>query len=131
MRSNRRQVVSAISGACALLLLLVPAAARGEELVCLLLDPGFDRSRCTSTICLSCHDGSAARLILRSGSHAVDVSYAAAWLDRRFDLSGSPPRELVLSAGRVTCATCHDGRSREPHRIALPADALCTGCHVR
>ncbi len=99
------------------------------DVPCLLKAPGFSRERCASAECLSCHDGTVAPS--RSHGHRVDVPYASSWLARRAALRAIPESGLVLASGRVTCATCHDGRSPGPHRLASPpgAQRLCDGCH--
>ncbi|BDG05911.1 hypothetical protein [Anaeromyxobacter oryzae] len=105
----------------------LPARAAGP---CLLEARGFSRQRCVTAECLSCHDGSAAPI--RTG-HPVDVAYGASWLARRAALRAAPAPGLVLTDGRLTCATCHDGGSREPHHLASPPGAagLCGGCHAK
>lgn len=121
---------AAAVAACAALAL---AAARGvaSDPTCLLASPGFDRSRCTSGVCLSCHDGTCASAISGERSHPVERAYAPAWLRRTAGLRSIPAPELVLSAGVVTCATCHDGGSALPHRTAIPQNRICQGCHER
>jgi predicted CXXCH cytochrome family protein len=96
-----------------------------------------DRSRTPSRSCLGCHDGSVAsgrlaRAHEGSGVHPVDVDYAAAQV-RRSGLRprGALPPALVLVDGKVACVTCHDPRSPEHGKPALPLrrSALCFACH--
>jgi len=126
-RSPRKVAALAMSGP----LLLLLGEATPLEVPCLLLDPAFERSACRSEVCLSCHDGSVAREVLRHASHPVEVSYADAWLGGRAGLRSALPDALVLSDGLMTCATCHDGASLHPSRIAVEPGALCTECHDR
>jgi predicted CXXCH cytochrome family protein len=68
----------------------------------------------------------------RTGAHPLDVHYAEAQA-RRPGLR--PPAalagELVLVDGKVACTTCHDPRSLEHGRTALPMSrsAMCFACH--
>jgi predicted CXXCH cytochrome family protein len=101
--------------------------------------PRVDRRHATSQACLACHDGTVAGEVhfsterMSRGSHPVDVSYSRAGLEHpdTFHPQGALPGSLVLNDGRVTCATCHDGASREPHKVAvtMSASALCFSCH--
>jgi predicted CXXCH cytochrome family protein len=67
------------------------------------------------------------------GSHPSDVDHQAAWArhPQRLRHPVSLPPELRLSSGVLTCATCHDGASRAPHKLALSNDRsrLCLSCH--
>ena len=103
---------------------------RADGTPCKLLTPEFDRSSATRATCMVCHDGSAAPPIAEQGCHPVDVPYTRAWLAGSRALNGIIPAALVLSSGRVTCATCHDGASPYPHRTAVDAASLCTACHA-
>jgi formate-dependent nitrite reductase cytochrome c552 subunit len=120
---------AAILAACAALAL---APVRGAaDSTCLLASADFDRARATSAACLSCHDGSCASAVSGDRSHPVDRAYASGWLRGTLSLRSIPARELVLSAGVVTCATCHDGRSGLPHHTAMPQARICEGCHMK
>lgn len=104
------------------------------------------RGKTDSRFCLSCHDGSVAgsaqpeNLAGRqlhsaevSETHPVEVSYVKAlavpgkFLVPLLDL----PLQVTLTDGKVTCTSCHDGRSALPAKIAMPmaGSALCMACH--
>jgi hypothetical protein len=136
MDANRRRAGAGIASRAAILAgcaALALAARRGAaaDPTCLLASADFDRSRCTSAACLSCHDGTCAPSVSGERSHPVDRPYANAWLRGTLSLRSIPAAELVLAAGVVTCATCHDGASPMPHRTAIPRDRICQGCHDR
>ncbi len=93
------------------------------------LVPGV-RETATVGGCVACHVD-----FDRGNRHPVDVAFPtfgfrnAHVLRARRDL----PPDVVLRDGRLTCVTCHDGRSTRPFHLALPADAgqLCRACHDR
>lgn len=66
-----------------------------------------------SQLCLDCHQDRTA-----TSEHRVDIE---------------PKREvkgLPLSAGRITCATCHDvHRNTHGSLLRMPARKLCLVCH--
>ncbi|HET7827008.1 MAG TPA: hypothetical protein VFK90_16855, partial [Anaeromyxobacter sp.] len=123
MDANRRRARAgttsraAILAACAVLALASRRVGAADP-TCLLATADFDRSRCSSSACLSCHDGTCAPSVSGERSHPVDRPYASAWLRGTLSLRSIPAPELVLAAGVVTCATCHDGASALPHRTA-------------
>jgi len=82
---------------------------------CALLAP--DSGRATVAECLACHGGS-------GSGHPVGLDYGA--------FAGRPGLRseadavaigIFLPEGELRCTTCHDGRSRVRHRIALPPGA--------
>jgi predicted CXXCH cytochrome family protein len=102
------------------------------------------RRSATTATCLSCHDGLSASGIGYSspgvagarfahGSHPVDVDYNRASMkpQAQYRPLSALPSSLVLTDGKVTCVTCHDGSSSEPAHTSLPMDRsrLCFGCH--
>jgi hypothetical protein len=121
---------AAVLGSCAALALCARAGAAPDP-TCLLASADFDRSQCSSAACLSCHDGTCAPSVCGERSHPVDRPYANAWLRGTLSLRSIPAPQLVLAAGVVTCATCHDGASALPHRTAIPRNRICQGCHDR
>ena len=89
-----------------------------------------DRQAATTSLCLSCHDGTVAA---HRDGHPVDIVYEVAVarnprLRTRYELS----RRLALPDGKISCVTCHDGASSEPMHTSLPMSrsALCFGCHA-
>ncbi len=105
-----------------------------------------DRQQASARSCLSCHDGTtgtaasyttpqdaAPRLSAMHGAHPIEVVYAVARARNPSQLHPQEllPRGLVLPGGKVTCVTCHDGASREPHRaaVSLSRSRLCMSCH--
>jgi len=127
MRTTHAAVLSLLAaGSCAALVLVGTHTAEAQ---CLLQSPGLDRSAVDSRRCLACHDGSAGPAVPLHDSHPVERSYADAWMAQRGHLRAIPAPELVLAAGRVTCATCHAGASPHPASTALPGSRLCQGCH--
>jgi predicted CXXCH cytochrome family protein len=111
-----------------------PGAIAGGDICELRL---ADRARTTSRSCLACHDGSIAtgrmaRAHEGSGAHPVDVDYLASRARRPgLRAPGALPPGLVLVNGTVACTTCHDPRSSERAKTALPMgrSAMCFGCH--
>jgi len=92
--------------------------------------------------CISCHDGSMARLaeyIIGPGvwkhvrdPHPIGVHYEKARM-RRGGLA--PVRELDhkirLFAGRIGCGTCHDPYSTKPRMLVMKSSTeLCKNCHI-
>jgi hypothetical protein len=63
-------------------------------------------------------------------SHPVDVDYAAvvARQPDRYEPPSRLPREVPLVEGKVTCTSCHDGRSPDAKRV-VALESLCTSCH--
>ncbi|MBI3182985.1 MAG: hypothetical protein HYZ28_12685 [Myxococcales bacterium] len=118
-------------------ILLAAGHAYAEEVELCELS-GVERSSVNSGQCIACHDGSIASHALFSsgagdGSHAVEIDYEQTRLGSNWLVPGAElPSALILSGGRITCATCHDGASAEPHRTALPmiGSAMCFGCHA-
>ncbi|HZZ85066.1 MAG TPA: cytochrome c3 family protein [Anaeromyxobacteraceae bacterium] len=92
-----------------------------------------------SRSCLTCHDGTLAHAALpgpRSAgelaNHPIDVDYEGARrAGSRLRPSAQLPREMPLVGGKVECVTCHDPRSHEPMKTALPMNRsrLCFACH--
>ncbi len=111
------------------------AAPPGSATPCALASmTDADRARASSRRCLACHDGSVMPAVAAGpgGTHPVDVLYASAVArDRRFAASPADPN-LVLSGGRVTCATCHDRWAvpRQRWSLAVAPEALCRSCHL-
>ncbi len=97
------------------------------------------RNLTPSRACLTCHDGTLAHAAQpgpRAGgelvNHPVDIDYEQARSRHRsLRSSAQLPREMPLVNGKVECTTCHDGRSRERMRTALPMEhsRLCFACH--
>jgi len=90
--------------------------------------------------CLLCHDGTLTHAALPGprlagellANHPVGVDYEAARAsDRWLRPSAQLPREMPLVNGRIECTTCHDARSSEPMKTALPMtrSRLCFACH--
>ncbi len=120
------------------LLLLSPAFVSSIESICELRQA--DRGKVQSRSCVACHDGSlgpAAHFSLAAeglgGAHPIDIDYerARARHPGRLVPAAQLPASLVLSDGRVTCATCHDGQAHRRSKVALSMDAssLCMSCH--
>lgn len=118
---------------------LASSRPSGKEGVCELLLA--DRSKATSRACLSCHDGvtfpasHTAPALDAAGSHPFEVDYDDAWMRHPGSLrprSELPPELQLTLGGKLTCTTCHDGRSRLPHHLAISNDrsALCRACHT-
>lgn len=74
---------------------------------------GGELKKALSLLCLDCHQDRTAQ-----AEHAVDIE---------------PKREvkgLPLSAGKITCATCHDvHRNTHGSLLRMPARKLCLVCH--
>lgn len=74
---------------------------------------GGELKKALSQLCLDCHQDRTA-----PAEHQVDIE---------------PKREvkgLPLSAGRITCATCHDvHRNTHGSLLRMPARKLCALCH--
>jgi Cytochrome c7 and related cytochrome c len=130
-RSSASLAARAAAIVACVTLALAGSGAAAADVDCLLASPDFDRSTCSSSACLSCHDGTCAAAVSSERSHPVDRVYATGWLARRVDLRSIPDRELVLADGLITCASCHDGASALRHRTAVPVARLCQGCHDR
>jgi predicted CXXCH cytochrome family protein len=67
------------------------------------------------------------------GDHGQGVLYAAAQ-ERgalRLRRPEALPAAVVLTNGRVTCTTCHDGASDAPHHLARAGTFanVCVSCH--
>jgi hypothetical protein len=105
------------------LMAMAPLAGLAQTSTCALHGP--DAASMRAEACLACHGkgGSAAEVKF---SHPVDVGYAvvqAAEPGSLRPLEEVTRRGVVLPAGEVRCATCHDGRSPWKHYIALPPGA--------
>ncbi|MHB8876925.1 MAG: cytochrome c3 family protein [Myxococcaceae bacterium] len=95
-----------------------------------------DRTKASVESCTRCHDGSIpGSLAGMASSHPVDLDYAAAQAQRPGALmpaSGLPP-EVTLVEGKLTCTTCHDGRSTLRYHLSAPVSPkpsrLCLSCH--
>lgn len=95
---------------------------------CLL--PFVDRRVTTSTVCMTCHDGSnpAAFEVRHDVSHRMDFDYAEfARAKQDPDLAEQP--DLVMPEGKLTCTTCHDAEPGLKDWIAKPNKQLCLSCH--
>lgn len=106
-----------------------------------------NRAQADSRTCLGCHDGTSAagvayqrpqdvgrsNLSAMHTSHPVDVDYQLAVARRPGMLhpAGGLPEGLALPQGKVSCVTCHDGASRERHRVSvsMSRSRLCAACH--
>lgn len=119
--------------------LTAPAPFVTPDSICELSRPAL--TRMTSRQCLGCHDGSVgvhADVGLADplgGSHPVDLDYEAVRLSKASTLVPAAllPAAIALDDGKVTCTSCHDGASAEPHRTSLTMErsALCQACHAR
>ena len=95
-----------------------------------------DRAATDSFKCLSCHDGTVAKSVVGSDPHGeqhpVEIDYAPRAAQGYGRLVPRPPPALVLTNGKVTCMTCHDGSSSEPHHTAMSmsGSAMCLACHA-
>jgi predicted CXXCH cytochrome family protein len=150
MQTSIRTAVGLVT-AVALLLVAAPArpdvrvdeddVIRGGTTQCELLT----QSRWTGTTkgCLSCHDGSVAMAANYAigaphkgvhSSHPVEVYYASASRSGEHKLHppGALPAALVMPEGKVTCVTCHDGKSTIRYHVAMSNDRsrLCFSCHA-
>jgi hypothetical protein len=102
-----------------------------------LLKQGVDRMRTPSRACTGCHDGLRGSFGGRRGAHPVEIAYRPGSYGER-QMRANPERRafnIALPAGRITCLTCHDSRSRLPWHLAARSDGrvgtrLCDGCHV-
>lgn len=98
--------------------------------------PQADRATTRAARCMACHDGSAGAGVqfrMRAGStpgfdHPVEVDYASAAARNR-GLRPAPGPGTVLVDGRISCTTCHDGRSALRASLARPQPELCLSCH--
>jgi hypothetical protein len=100
-----------------------PRAVGAQSSPCALHGP--DAVSLKADACLACHGKGGSATQIRF-AHPVDVDYAAVRGARPSDLrplAEVTRRGVVLSAGQVRCATCHDGRSPWAHYIALPPGA--------
>jgi hypothetical protein len=83
----------------------------------------------SSSECTLCHAGGSKGPQLHT-SHPFDVDHDLARTGSRAAASSLRPaaevvrRGVFLPGGKVTCLTCHDGRSPWRYRLALPPDAL-------
>lgn len=84
------------------------------------------RSMTPSSYCISCHDGSSMPIRVSDthplGVHPVGYGF-------RLKLSEA----IVLVDGAVACTSCHDGKSKLPHMLAMTqtGSTLCLGCHAK
>lgn len=98
----------------------------------------------TSTVCLSCHDGSLAGAArdyapesswgqtgLPSASHPIGMPYAAAAARKPNEYRSPFDTGVTLEDGRVGCGSCHVGHrgDREPAGPAGIAKGMCQNCH--
>lgn len=103
-----------------------------------------------SRTCLSCHDGSIAvadtvtvgmwehgvpfgRFDPR-GSHPIGVDYLRAFAKNRgLRPMGALNPAIKLVNGKVSCISCHDLYSKEPHKLVMSnsGSRLCLACHDR
>jgi len=97
----------------------------------------------TSVMCLSCHDGSVAKLLSPMGfqlrnrygqwHHPVMISYEKTYLQKPkgFVSRLSLDKRLHLSQNQVQCVTCHTYSEDKHWQPAIPNDhsALCLSCH--
>ena len=100
-----------------------PRAVGAQSSPCALHGP--DAVSLKADACLACHGKGGSATQIRF-AHPVDVDYAAVRGARPSDLrplAEVTRRGVVLSAGQVRCATCHDGRSPWAHYLALPPGA--------
>ena len=109
------------------------------------------RDQVDSARCLACHDGSLAPAVHANipaqsfenlseaapssdASHPVEIDYEAARARRPAALTPASDLSpaLVLTRGKLTCGTCHDGRSTLPAHVAvtLAGSRICTSCHA-
>lgn len=106
-----------------------------------------NRAQMDSRTCLGCHDGTSAPGVAYQRPHEVGRSLASAMhtahpVDVDYELAASQkpgslhpvgilPESLVLPQGKVSCVTCHDGASREKHRVSvsMSRSRLCAACH--
>ena len=83
----------------------------------------------SSSECVLCHAGGSRGPQLHT-SHPFDVDHDIARTGNRAASSSLRPaadvvrRGVFLPDGKVTCLSCHDGRSPWRYRLALPPDAL-------
>lgn len=142
------KLATAFAVVVALAAVLSPASvwSRTDGKICELSH--VERSKVDSARCIACHDGSVTSAVPYSyhstgdlsgldlgarGSHPIEFDYGSASLRRPNRLA--PVEQLnpalVLSGGKVTCATCHDGKSPHPYRTAVRMDgsAMCFACH--
>jgi len=66
-----------------------------------------------SELCLECHQDRKS-----PAEHKIDV------------VPSMPVEGLPLTAGKITCTTCHDPHKNvNPRMLRVPATLLCTRCH--
>ncbi|MHB8877672.1 MAG: cytochrome c3 family protein [Myxococcaceae bacterium] len=125
-----------------------PVWSRTDGKICELSH--IERDKVDSARCIACHDGSVTSAVPytyhasgdlsglqfddRGGSHPIEFDYGSASLRRPTRLAPIDQLNpvLVLSGGKVTCATCHDGQSPHPFHTAVRMDgsAMCFACHA-
>ncbi len=99
-----------------------------------------NRQQATTRSCLTCHDGSVEGNSIHAAPpghiganvHPVDVNYLErSAFTERFEPARRLHPALVLQDGKLTCATCHDGLSDQPHHTAITMNhsQLCLSCH--
>lgn len=100
-----------------------------------------DRAKTGIAECTGCHaglkgGGGGGRAMMQMPGHdfghAVDVDFDAA---RAANPDSYVPREklpafLPLANGKITCLTCHDGRTGNKHALAKASQKeMCLACH--
>ncbi|MBW1965685.1 MAG: cytochrome c3 family protein [Deltaproteobacteria bacterium] len=103
-----------------------------------------------SESCLSCHDGSLARVAqtksassgiwrhtTSSGreSHPIGVSYQLAFEEKKYDYKapGDLPSAIQLPGGNVECVSCHNIYSQNDNLLVVSNEGsrLCLTCHIK
>jgi len=98
--------------------------------------------------CLGCHDGvnavdavnhagqfgNTVSVFNRNREHPIGVDYIAAARTRSDAALRSPsqlPHSVRLPGGKVSCVSCHDVYSHQPHLLSAPIEGsrLCFTCH--
>lgn len=98
----------------------------------------------TTSICLSCHDGSVAKAVPHTlpgqrdpaiepggANHPVGVDYQSAVMSRPAQYHDAAARpEISLEGGKVGCTSCHQGHARNG-RVEGPGlrTNVCMSCH--
>lgn len=96
-----------------------------------------DRASTDSYLCMSCHDGSAGKVVpftMGPGGmiHSVTVDYATAAASHpgTYVPAADLPKDVPLVNGKVECTSCHNWSQPAPSRVVDPL-RLCYACHLK
>lgn len=101
----------------------------------------------TTSGCLSCHDGSAAKSvgncsgvdcrIFESGladSHRVDIPYPPPGKENEFQpVAYLTEARIKLINDQISCISCHDLKNQAASHLVMDnaGSSLCFGCHIK